>query len=114
MGRGYKVIAVKTSTYEEICKLKKRLGLETYDDVIRELVNAFNEYQSLVGKIHVHRIMCNDFREARAVPAGWVKLVMSKVSDVGMVELAFKYLVPDPEDPTYLIVDKSKCVEGVG
>ena len=56
--------------------------------------------------------MCNDLGESRASIVGWVKLLISKLNNASLIEDAFKYLIPDPNDPTYLKVDKEKCVEG--
>jgi len=98
----YKYVPVKKRTYEEVTKLKKRLGLKTYDEVVDMLINAFNDYQRVVVSREVRQVMCNDLRESRAVLVGWVKLLKERLRDFNMVEEALKYLIPDPRAPLVL------------
>ena len=109
MSRKVKYIDVKEETFNAVLELKRKLGVKTYDELVRKLINIYNEYELLVKHNVVRKIICNDLKEGRAILSAWVKLLKSKLGSDDLVVNALEYLIPDPENRDYLIVDQKKC-----
>jgi Mg/Co/Ni transporter MgtE len=112
-GRGrYAHLPVKWETKEAVDRVRSKMGARTYDEVIRRLIDVYLEYTKLVGRLSVRKLLCNDLSESKASVAGWVRILLSKLSDPELLPYAMEYLVPDPEDPGVYVVDRGRCSQG--
>jgi len=109
---GYKTIAVKPETKNVLDRVRDRLGVRTYDELIMVLVSEFNRCMELTYRERVRKVMCNHFRESSATLSAWLKLLAKELNNVESIQLAVEYLKPRSDRPDELIVDVSKCVEG--
>ena len=109
---GYKTIAVKPETKNVLDRVRDRLGVRTYDELIMVLVSEFNRCVEMQVRDRVRKVMCNHFRESSATLSAWLKLLAKELDNVESIQLAVEYLKPRSDRPDELIVDVSKCVEG--
>jgi len=108
---GYTTIALKPETKRILDKVRDKLGVKSYDELITILVNEFNRCVELRVRDRVRKVMCNHFRESSATLPAWLKLLAKELNDVESIQLAVEFLKPKPDKPEELVVDLSKCVE---
>jgi hypothetical protein len=109
---GYTTIALKPETKKVLDRVRDRLGVRSYDELITILVSEFSRCVEIQVRDRVRKVMCNHFRESSATLSAWLKLLTKELSDVGSIQLAVEFLKPKPDKPDELVVDISKCVEG--
>jgi hypothetical protein len=107
----YAHVPVRHETYASLAKLKTELGVKSLEEVVQQLLKAYDDYKQLQIREKVRKVVCNDLSESRASLPGWMKILPPKLGSSDLVLAALDYLVPDPKEPGIFIVSKDRCKE---
>jgi hypothetical protein len=102
---GRTTVSISVDVKRELDELRAELGVRTYEELIRRLLDIYREYKGL----SVRKIMCNDLLEARGSLAAWARLLARHFSTSDEVAAAMGYLVPDPREPGAYVVSRERC-----
>jgi len=105
----YTTIALKSSTLARLMELKRRFNAPTYDSIINWLIDRYNMCVEREMRERVRKTMCGEFRESKASLAGWIRLLLGRLSSIEEAEEAVRYLRRVEGEEEY-IVDVNRCV----
>jgi len=111
MGRRkiYRNIPLPLELVESLDKVRKELNIKTWEELFIHMLSIYRECRVIKLKQKIHGLMCREFRDSRASIAGWIRLLLGRLSSIEEVEEAIKYLARVEGEEEY-IVDVNKCV----
>jgi len=106
----YRNIPLPLELVESLDKVRKELNMKTWEELLLHLLSTYRECRAI--KIHrkIHELMCRELRESKASLAGWIKLLLSRLSTADEIESAIKYLIKADKEDEY-VVDIDRCRE---
>jgi len=105
----FTTVPLRSDTLERLERLRRRVGARSWDELLRKLADAFEEYEALKVKESVRKVMCNDNAEMSGTLKAWLSELSKKLSPSEVAE-ALTYLVPSPRYPGEFVVDIRKCL----
>jgi len=87
-------VAVGAELLRKLHELKRELGARSVEELLRVLVERYEEYEEAKTRRRVREVMCNDFRESKASLAAWGKLLAKKFTTARELATALEFLTP--------------------
>jgi len=106
----YRNIPLPLELVENLDKLRKELNIKTWEELFIHLLSIYRECIAFKLKQKIHGLMCRELRESKASLAGWIKLLLSRLSTADEIESAIKYLIKADKEDEY-VVDIDRCRE---
>jgi hypothetical protein len=103
----YATIPVSRKTYAKLLELKEARRKKTWDELISELVDIYENFR----RVSVVKVVCNDMRSSNASLPAWYRELRRRLLDEELVAQAFGFLKPKPDEPDIYVVDLKKCEE---
>jgi len=107
----YTCISVSERAARKLQMLKREVGAGTWNQLLEILIKTFEEWRKTQIRKKVAKVLCNDFKEAKASLTAWARLLTKKLETKEEIATALEILEPSKEDPTTLEVNTNICNE---
>jgi hypothetical protein len=111
----YAYIPVKLRTYRELQELKQSLGLSTWEELIKHLLEVYRQFRNFRIKQRLAEILCNRYESSSGSWVAWARIVTKHFTTAEELATAInilpEMLEKSRENPEEYTVKKDLCKE---